>query len=181
MMATGLSQGSYCQASEVRAPCRTTCEATLLCHNRARSLTARRTVLPLIERRSLSEARALQLPRYRASTLRHECSKARASTSQREQMQQGPQRSSCGIVISGGTSGLGFCLAREFVQMGDRVVICGRSTERVNAAVVALQSYAPNNGASGAASAPQVFGKACDVGDAQQVCAVTIPPLMLYL
>lgn len=44
------------------------------------------------------------------------------------------------MVLTGGTRGLGFCMARRMLQMGDRVVLCGRDEERLEAAVKALGS-----------------------------------------
>ena len=42
------------------------------------------------------------------------------------------------VVITGGSKGLGFALAAEFLQAGDCVAICGRNAERLDAAVAAL-------------------------------------------
>lgn len=36
------------------------------------------------------------------------------------------------VVITGSSRGLGFCMAQEFLALGDRVVVCGRSSESVN-------------------------------------------------
>ncbi|KAL2609890.1 hypothetical protein R1flu_028463 [Riccia fluitans] len=44
-----------------------------------------------------------------------------------------------GIVITGGSSGLGFALARKFLEAKDRVVICGRDETRLNRAIHVLQ------------------------------------------
>ncbi|MCF8217158.1 MAG: SDR family NAD(P)-dependent oxidoreductase [Chlorobium sp.] len=35
-----------------------------------------------------------------------------------------------GVVVTGGSSGLGFALASAFLEAGDRVVICGRDAEK---------------------------------------------------
>jgi short-subunit dehydrogenase involved in D-alanine esterification of teichoic acids len=48
-----------------------------------------------------------------------------------------------GIVITGGTKGVGYALTREFLGAGDRVVLCGRSEERVAAAIDALRAEFP--------------------------------------
>lgn len=50
-----------------------------------------------------------------------------------------PGNEGLGIVITGGTSGLGFALARKFLESKDRVVICGRDEMRLNRAIHALQ------------------------------------------
>ena len=67
-----------------------------------------------------------------------------------------------GVVITGATKGVGFCLAREFLMRGDRVCICGRSATRVDAAVAALRAEFP-----GAC----VAGARCDVTDPRDVDA----------
>ncbi|BBN03059.1 hypothetical protein Mp_2g20350 [Marchantia polymorpha subsp. ruderalis] len=46
--------------------------------------------------------------------------------------QTSPGNEGLGIVITGGTSGLGFALARNFLEPKDRVVICGRDEMRLN-------------------------------------------------
>ena len=60
-------------------------------------------------------------------------------------------------VITGGTRGIGRGLARELLQRGQSVVLCGRTAARVEEAVSALQELGP------------VFGQACDVTDFDQV------------
>eukprot|EP00667_Euglena_gracilis_P016747 EG_transcript_17543 len=62
-----------------------------------------------------------------------------------------------GVVITGGTKGLGFALARHFLRHGDRVVICGRDADRLARAVASLQ-------ADGA-----VHGLCCDVARPEEV------------
>jgi short chain dehydrogenase len=91
-----------------------------------------------------------------------------------------------GVVITGGTRGLGYCLAREFIRRGDRVVICGRSPARVQAAVAALQrefnldssdSAASDGTSSAVPAAPvtaAVFGTACDVSQPLEVQALAM-------
>jgi short chain dehydrogenase len=94
-----------------------------------------------------------------------------------------------GVVITGGTRGLGYCLAREVIRRGDRVVICGRSPARVQAAVAALQrefnlnssssgDSAASDGASSAVPAvpvtAAVFGTACDVSQPLEVQALAM-------
>mmetsp|Transcript_29518 Transcript_29518/g.49416 ORF Transcript_29518/g.49416 Transcript_29518/m.49416 type:complete len:371 (+) Transcript_29518:45-1157(+) len=45
------------------------------------------------------------------------------------------------VVITGGTLGIGWCLAREFLLRGDSVLICSRTSARVEAALQALRPY----------------------------------------
>ena len=65
-----------------------------------------------------------------------------------------------GIVITGGTKGVGYAMAREFLARGDRVCICGRSQIRVDNAVKALRAEFPGK---------CVAGAACDVTDPRDV------------
>lgn len=62
---------------------------------------------------------------------------------------------SLGVVVTGGTRGLGFELASSFLASGDRVVICGRSQPGVDAALAELRSRHPRR---------DVHGSVCDVG-----------------
>ncbi|ARM30903.1 SDR family oxidoreductase [Prosthecochloris sp. HL-130-GSB] len=57
------------------------------------------------------------------------------------------------VVITGGTRGLGYALAKECIRRGDRVLICGRSHERVRGAVSTLRVSGPG----------EVYGEVCDV------------------
>lgn len=43
-------------------------------------------------------------------------------------------------LITGGTSGIGFAMAREFCDSGARVIITGRSQDRIDAALTGLKS-----------------------------------------
>ncbi len=61
---------------------------------------------------------------------------------------------SLGIVITGGSRGLGYALAATFLEAGDRVVICARSQEGVERAVASLQQRVPEG---------RVSGMVCDV------------------
>ncbi|MCG8377503.1 MAG: SDR family oxidoreductase [Chlorobiales bacterium] len=47
---------------------------------------------------------------------------------------------SLGIVITGGSRGLGYSLAREFLLRGDRVVISGRKQEQLDQAIESLKT-----------------------------------------
>lgn len=64
-----------------------------------------------------------------------------------------------GVVITGGTRGIGYGLATAFLAAGARVVISGRDAAAVAAAVTSLGDRAAPGGkpASG-----RVFGQACD-------------------
>jgi NAD(P)-dependent dehydrogenase (short-subunit alcohol dehydrogenase family) len=68
-----------------------------------------------------------------------------------------------GVVITGGTKGLGFSLARELLAGDAKVVICGRNEEQLNAALDALQREF-----GGCA----IQGVRCDVSDASDVAAL---------
>mgnify|MGYP006387568795 CR=1 FL=1 len=63
------------------------------------------------------------------------------------------------IVITGSTRGIGKGLAREFLKLGHRVVLTGRSQAAVDAAVAELAS-------------PEVLGCVCDVRDMASLEAV---------
>ncbi|GAB0489110.1 hypothetical protein MMPV_000326 [Pyropia vietnamensis] len=95
------------------------------------------------------------------------------------------------VVITGGTSGVGLALARAFLAAGDRVVLCARTADRVEAVVAALHreaaaadiaaaSAAAPAGAAGdgaEASPPsspprRVWGTAADVADPAAVDAL---------
>jgi NAD(P)-dependent dehydrogenase (short-subunit alcohol dehydrogenase family) len=59
-----------------------------------------------------------------------------------------------GVVVTGGSAGLGLAMARMFLLAGDRVVICGRDPNRLDAALARLRLDAPGGDA---------HGMACDV------------------
>ncbi len=63
---------------------------------------------------------------------------------------------SLGVVITGGSKGLGYALALEFLSAGDRVVICGRNPEGLDAALLSLRRAVPEG---------EVSGIVCDVGE----------------
>jgi uncharacterized oxidoreductase len=58
------------------------------------------------------------------------------------------------VLITGGTSGIGYALAQQFHAAGARIVVCGRSQERLEAARRAL---------------PDILGVRCDVTDVEQI------------
>ena len=63
---------------------------------------------------------------------------------------------SLGVVITGGSKGLGYALASEFLAAGDRVVICGRNPGRLEVALHFLRQAVPGG---------EVHGIVCDVGE----------------
>jgi len=63
---------------------------------------------------------------------------------------------SLGVVITGGSKGLGYALALGFLSAGDRVVICGRNPEGLDSALLSLRRAVPEG---------EVSGIVCDVGD----------------
>lgn len=64
------------------------------------------------------------------------------------------------VMVTGGARGLGFAMARAFLQRGCRLAICGRSGDVVARAVEELRGQGGD-----------VFGAPCDVGDPEQVRA----------
>ncbi len=63
---------------------------------------------------------------------------------------------SLGVVITGGSKGLGYALASEFLAAGDRVVICGRNLQQLEEALHALRLAVPEG---------EIYGIGCDVGE----------------
>ncbi len=68
------------------------------------------------------------------------------------------------VVITGGTAGLGFGYARELLQRGHHVAICGRDQTRVGAALEKLRTEATQGA--------RVVGAACDTADRAQLQAL---------
>jgi chlorophyll(ide) b reductase len=62
-----------------------------------------------------------------------------------------------GVVVTGGSGGLGFAFASGFLEAGDRVVICGRNTEKLEHALLDLSGRDP---------AGSVYAAVCDVSNA---------------
>ncbi len=56
------------------------------------------------------------------------------------------------VLITGGGTGIGFCIAEEFVRSGNEVIICGRREEKLREAKAKL---------------PQIHTKQCDVSNAK--------------
>jgi 3-oxoacyl-[acyl-carrier protein] reductase len=65
-------------------------------------------------------------------------------------------------LVTGGTRGIGFAIARMLVSEGASVVICGTNAEGVDKAVQALQAESPS----------KVKGKVADVSDYEKVRAL---------
>ncbi|AOS83629.1 short-chain dehydrogenase [Chlorobaculum limnaeum] len=66
---------------------------------------------------------------------------------------------SLGVVITGGTAGLGLAMAREFLRAGDRVVVCSRRDSNLALALQTLEREVPGG---------EAHGMACDVSDPRQ-------------
>jgi chlorophyll(ide) b reductase len=64
-----------------------------------------------------------------------------------------PNRS-LGVVVTGGSAGLGQAMAKMFLLAGDRVVICGRDPDRLEAALEHLRREVPDG---------ELYGMTCDV------------------
>ena len=74
--------------------------------------------------------------------------------------------SGCTALVTGSTAGIGFATARQLAECGARVVVNGRTKQRVNDAVDALRSVLGDR--SGA-----LEGTAADVGTADGVAELT--------
>ncbi len=61
------------------------------------------------------------------------------------------------VVITGGTQGIGYGYAREFLRRGHRVMICGREATRVDAAVCKLRAEC--------SATERIDGAVCDTSD----------------
>ena len=76
-----------------------------------------------------------------------------------------------GVVVTGGTAGLGLAMAKMFLLAGDRVVICGRDQNRLEAALGQLRTEAPE---------AEAHGMTCDVsapGEAQAFVSYAVSKL----
>jgi 3-oxoacyl-[acyl-carrier protein] reductase len=69
-------------------------------------------------------------------------------------------------IVTGGTAGIGFAIAGAIADAGGRVMITGRDTARVEAAVAALQERCGDPS--------RVAGQAVDVRDRQRVDALVV-------
>lgn len=59
-----------------------------------------------------------------------------------------------GVVITGGSAGLGLALASRFLETGDRVAICGRNRLRLETALQTMRQRVPQG---------EIHGMVCDV------------------
>ncbi|WCJ19149.1 NYC1-like [Euphorbia peplus] len=64
------------------------------------------------------------------------------------------------VLITGSSKGIGYALAKEFLKAGDNIVICSRSSERVEAAVQSLKEEFGDQ---------HVWGTKCDVREGEDV------------
>ncbi|WPZ36682.1 SDR family oxidoreductase [Thalassobaculum sp. OXR-137] len=67
-----------------------------------------------------------------------------------------------GVIVTGGTRGIGLAIAKACLAEGAKVSICGRTQESLDAALAELGGDAP---------AENVHGAICDVGDAEALAA----------
>jgi chlorophyll(ide) b reductase len=65
-----------------------------------------------------------------------------------------------GVVLTGGSSGLGYAMVSRFLSCGDRVVFCGRNPGKLVDALCALRAAFPN---------AEVYGMVCDVSNPSNV------------
>ncbi|KAL7126298.1 hypothetical protein ABFS83_14G176700 [Erythranthe nasuta] len=79
---------------------------------------------------------------------------ASSSSSSAVAMETQPMVPPYNVLITGSTKGIGYALAKEFLEAGDNVVICSRSEERVKSA---LESLRVESGKQ------HVWGARCDV------------------
>ncbi|XP_031125931.1 chlorophyll(ide) b reductase NOL, chloroplastic [Ipomoea triloba] len=64
------------------------------------------------------------------------------------------------VLITGGSKGIGYALAKEFLKTGDNVLICSRSADRVDSALESLRNETGKQ---------HVWGTKCDVRDSEDV------------
>ena len=72
---------------------------------------------------------------------------------------------SLGVVITGGSLGLGYALAEVFLSFGDRVVICCRNQQRLDEALCNLRLAVPYG---------EVYGISCDVANPAEGRALAV-------
>lgn len=69
------------------------------------------------------------------------------------------------VVITGSSRGIGFALARAFLELGWRVTVSGRSDESTQTAIALLRKDVPGR-------ASEIDGLACDVAHTEQIEAL---------
>jgi len=72
-------------------------------------------------------------------------------------------------IVTGGTRGIGFGLARELLKRGQKVFICGRSKDSVNAAITKLIQEVNDSGNSFTDSDHHIGGEKCDISTLSDV------------
>ncbi|KAI2619946.1 NAD(P)-binding protein [Hypoxylon sp. NC1633] len=88
---------------------------------------------------------------------------------------QRPELSQAGkaVLITGGTTGIGYAIARSFIQARARkVVVLGRRPETCAAAAASLTKEAEALAREAGGSATKVIGYPCDVGNRVEVAAL---------
>nr|XP_009796255.1 PREDICTED: chlorophyll(ide) b reductase NOL, chloroplastic isoform X2 [Nicotiana sylvestris] len=88
------------------------------------------------------------------------CAAAVKAASSSEKTQTEPMIPPYNVLITGGSKGIGYALAKEFLKAGDNVIICSRSDERV---VSALDKLRVETGKQ------HVWGTRCDVKEGEDV------------
>src|ERR1700760_2047448 len=68
------------------------------------------------------------------------------------------------VVVLGGTSGIGFCVAEAAIEYGAFVTVSSSSPEKVDRAAERLRALYPN-------SAERVLGFPCDIGQSDKIKA----------
>lgn len=89
----------------------------------------------------------------------------RDDTMRQEKRVGSSARRSLGVVVTGGTAGLGRALARGFLLAGDRVAICGRDAARLESALRVLRAEIPGC---------ELYGVAADISDPAQAAAFAV-------
>ncbi|XP_060178445.1 chlorophyll(ide) b reductase NOL, chloroplastic [Lycium barbarum] len=83
-----------------------------------------------------------------------------ASSSSPQSNRKEPMVPPYNVLITGGSKGIGYALAKEFLKAGDNVIICSRSDERVVSALARLKVETGKQ---------HVWGTKCDVREGEDV------------
>ncbi|KAI8025642.1 hypothetical protein LOK49_LG02G01710 [Camellia lanceoleosa] len=86
--------------------------------------------------------------------------RASSSSSSSLSVSRDPMVPPYNVLITGSTKGIGYALAKEFLKAGDSVIICSRTTERVESALQDLR---------GEFGEQHVWGTKCDVRQGDDV------------